>query len=44
VLDLTGTRVLTPGTPVFIVGRYDFDAALPWRSLKWLATTVELHP
>jgi hypothetical protein len=42
VLDLSGTRVLTPGTPVFIVGSYDFDAAPPWRSLKWLSTMVEL--
>jgi hypothetical protein len=42
VLDLSGTRVLMPGTPVFIVGRYDFDAAPPWRSLQWLSTTVEL--
>ena len=25
-----------------VVGRYDFDAAPPWRSLKWLSTTVEL--
>jgi hypothetical protein len=42
VLDLTATRVLTPGTPVFIVGRYDFRAAPPWRSLGWLSATVEL--
>jgi hypothetical protein len=41
-LDPTATHVLIPGTPVFIVGRYDFDAAAPWRSLAWLATTVEL--
>jgi hypothetical protein len=42
VLDATGTRVLTPGTPVVIVGRYDFEAPPPWRSLTWLSTTVEL--
>ena len=41
-LDASGTRVLTPGTPVFIVGHYDFDAAPPWRSLRWLSATVEL--
>jgi hypothetical protein len=41
-LDATATRVLTPGTPVFIVGRYDFDAPPPWRSLTWLSRTVEL--
>ena len=42
VLDASGTRVLTPGTPVFIVGRYDFDAPPPWRSLTWLSHTVAL--
>jgi hypothetical protein len=41
VLDPTATRALTAGTPVFIVGRDDFDAAPPWRSLGWLSTTVE---
>lgn len=44
VLDPTATQVLAPGTPVFIIGRYDFDAAPPWRSLGWLSTTVELPP
>jgi hypothetical protein len=44
VLDLGGTSVASPGTPVFIVGQYDFDAAPPWRSVKWLSTTVELPP
>jgi lipoprotein-anchoring transpeptidase ErfK/SrfK len=41
-LDPSETRVLTSGTPVFIVGDYDFDAPPPWRSLSWLSTTVEL--
>jgi lipoprotein-anchoring transpeptidase ErfK/SrfK len=41
-LDPTATRVSTPGTPEFIVGRYDFDASPPWRSLRWLSRTVEL--
>jgi hypothetical protein len=41
-LNSSGTRVLTPGTPVFIVGSYDFDAPPPWRSLTWLASTVQL--
>jgi hypothetical protein len=41
-LDAAGTRVLHAGTPVLIVGRYDFDAAPPWRSLAWLAAAVEL--
>lgn len=42
VLDASGTRVLKPGTPVFIVGEYDFDAAPPWRSLRWLSQQVDL--
>jgi hypothetical protein len=41
-LDPTATRIQTPGTPVVIVGYYDFDAAPPWRSRAWLSTTVEL--
>jgi hypothetical protein len=31
-----------PGTPVLIVGEYDFDALPPWRSLSWLAHPVPL--
>ena len=46
-LDPSGTRVLTPGTPVFIVGRYDFDAPPPWRSLTLAVgqggTAVRIH-
>jgi hypothetical protein len=41
-LNASGTLVLNPGTPVFIVGRYDFDHPPPWRSLAWLSRTVEL--
>ena len=41
-LDSTGTRVVNAGTPVFIVGGYDFDGAPPWRSLAWLSQTVDL--
>ena len=44
VLDASGTRVLEPGTPMFIVGAYDFDAPPPWRSVEWLAHPVELPP
>jgi hypothetical protein len=44
VVDPTATRVLTRGTPVYIVGRYDFAAAPPWRSPRWLSTIVELPP
>jgi hypothetical protein len=44
VLDASRTRALARGTPVFILGRYDFAAAPPWRSVTWLSTTVELPP
>lgn len=36
-IDARGREVLTPGTPVLILGTYDFDAPPPWRSLAWLA-------
>ncbi len=42
VLDERGWNVLDPGTPVLILGRYDFSAPPPWRSLIWLAQGVEL--
>lgn len=42
VLDERGWNVLDPGTPVLILGRYNFDEPPPWRSLDWLATGVEL--
>lgn len=41
-LDSTDARVVRAGTPVFVVGRYDFDAAPPWRSLAWLTRGVEV--
>jgi hypothetical protein len=41
-LDSTATRVLKPGTPVMIVGPYDFDRAPPWRSPTWLSQRVVL--
>ena len=41
-LDPTGSEVLKTGTPVLILGAYDFDGPPPWRSLAWLSTTVEL--
>jgi hypothetical protein len=44
VLDASGTRVLEPGTPVFIIGAYDFAAPPPWRSIEWLARQLELPP
>jgi hypothetical protein len=42
VLDATGTRVIAPGTPVFIVGSYDVEAPPPWHSPAWLTQTVVL--
>lgn len=42
VLDKRGGNVVTPGTPVLILGQYDFDAPPPWHSLDWLAKGVEL--
>jgi hypothetical protein len=42
VLDKRGRNVVTPGTPVLILGQYDFDAPPPWHSLDWLAQGVEL--
>jgi hypothetical protein len=44
VLDSTGRYVRRPGTPVLILGAYDFDAPPPWRSLEWLAQTLQLPP
>jgi hypothetical protein len=41
-LDASGREVLEHGTPVLIVGSYDFDAEPPWRSLEWLAQGGEL--
>jgi hypothetical protein len=41
-LDAAGTRVLASGTPVFIVGSYDFVAPPPWHSPAWLTETVSL--
>lgn len=41
-LDERGWNVLDPGTPVLILGRYDFEAPPPWRSLDWLAEGVDL--
>jgi hypothetical protein len=43
-LDATGARVLRPGTPVLLLGSYDFTAPPPWRSLDWLMQTVDLPP
>ena len=42
VLDDRGWNVVDPGTPVLILGRYDFEAPPPWRSAAWLAAGVTL--
>lgn len=44
VLNTSETQVVKPGTPVFIVGEYDFNAAPPWRSLAWVSQRVVLPP
>jgi hypothetical protein len=41
-LDASQTLVMRAGTPVLIVGAYDFDAPPPWRSPEWRARTVAL--
>jgi hypothetical protein len=39
-----GVRVKEPGTPVFIVGAYEFGAPPPWQSVAWWSRTVRLPP
>ncbi len=34
--------VVQPGTPLLILGRYDYEAPWPWRSTEWLARGVAL--
>ena len=43
-LDATGRRVLAPGTPVLILGRYDFAAPPPWRTPEGAARPIDLPP
>lgn len=43
-LDASGRRVLRYGTPVVIIGAYDFSKPPPWRSPEWLAGTIQLPP
>jgi L,D-transpeptidase catalytic domain len=38
----SATRVLKLGTPVLIIGDYDFDAAPPWQSAEWLTRGARL--
>jgi hypothetical protein len=41
-LDSSGVRVLKLGTPVLILGEYDFGAAPPWRSPESLVRPLTL--
>ncbi len=41
-LDSKGWNVLKPGTPLLIVGHYNFAEPPPWRSIEWLTHGVEL--
>jgi hypothetical protein len=41
-LDEDGSSVLATGTPVQILGQYDFSAPRPWQQLAWLAGGVDL--
>ena len=43
-VDPGGTRVLRLGTPVLVIGEYNFEAQPPWQSLHRLARPVELPP
>lgn len=42
VLDERGWNVLDRGTPVLVLGQYDFDVPPPWRSSDWLARGIKL--
>lgn len=41
-LDAMQINVNRPGTPVLLVGQYDFSNYYPWRIPSWLAKRVEL--
>jgi hypothetical protein len=41
-LDGSRRHILQPGTPVFIVGIYDFTAPAPWQSPERLRVPIEL--
>ncbi|OFV91874.1 MAG: hypothetical protein A3H95_02870 [Acidobacteria bacterium RIFCSPLOWO2_02_FULL_64_15] len=40
-LDASG-RVWAPGTPVLVLGTFDFGASSPWRSMEFLARPIDL--
>jgi hypothetical protein len=37
-------KIQKNGTPVLILGQFQFDEPPPWRSLQWLARRLELPP
>jgi hypothetical protein len=43
-LDSTGKSVVEQGTPIFLVGQYDFKSYYPWRSIEWLSAPLALPP
>ena len=43
-LDDTKRRILTPGTPVLIVGEYAYNAAPPWVDIAALSQKLILQP
>lgn len=43
-LDPSRTRVLRFGTPVLIIGRYDFSAPPPWQSPDSIRPRIDLPP
>lgn len=42
-LNAAGNRIVKTGTPVEIVGQYDFDADPPWRTPSWLTRIIDLE-
>jgi hypothetical protein len=43
-LDRSGNGIARTGTPVWIIGQYDFEAPPPWRSVTWLSQPLQLPP
>ena len=43
-LEAGGTKVVATGTPVLIIGAFQFGVAPPWHSEGWLTRTVTLPP
>ena len=41
-IDASGRQILSPGTPVLVVGAFDVKAPVVWVSLEWLTAGVPL--